>query len=82
MNSLQFIDLYFEDLKKDEKAAKTMKKALNKLEDSLLPSYDRERVLLIKILDRDKDFISKETTEDLKQLKDLEEIEREIKAML
>ena len=82
MSSLQFIDLYFDHLKQDEKAAKIMKKALNKLEDQLLPSYKDERELLIKILDYDKEFISQEATEDLKQLKDLEELESEIKAML
>jgi len=58
MGTLMFIDMYFDVLKQDERAAVIVKKALNKLEDQLLPSHHQERELLIKILDRDKEFIN------------------------
>lgn len=79
MLTLRVIDKYFDVMTADVECSVSLRSALFRLEDALLPSYKEERELFKQIVDRDKDFINKEVIDDLNSIKELEKLEEEIK---
>jgi len=78
---LQIINLYVDVMKGDENCQVVLRKALYVIEDNMKPGneqYDEDRRLLERLVYEHTDVINKEKDKELKEIRDLERLEREI----
>ena len=79
---LKVTELYLDQVFEDKDAIFYLLKALYVMEDNLKPDYDEERRMLEKMIARKREIIEKNKLDELKDIREMEKLEEEIKATL